>query len=191
MNPKPRKSGGDGRFAALLRAVNLGSHNKVPMASLREVAETLGLDEARTLLQSGNLVFRDARGRTAAALESALERAVRDALGVDTEVFVRTAAELAAAIAANPFPAEAKSDPSHLVVSFHRAPHDVADVARLQAAIPGRERVKSAGRELYIVYPDGIGRSRLTPAIAAKHIRSSGTARNWNTVTKLAALLDG
>lgn len=188
MIPRPAHSV---THAALLRAVNLGGHNKVPMAALRDAAGDAGLVNPRTLLQSGNLVFDDPKARAAHQLERLLEQVLHDALGISTEVFVRGARDLSRIIASNPFPAQAASDPSHLVVSFHREPHVAADVRALQDAIPGREQVKSQGRELYIVYPDGIGRSRLTPALAAKHIRSPGTARNWNTVLKLDAMLRG
>lgn len=175
--------------AALLRAVNIGSYNKVPMSGLRDLAATLGLREPKTLLQSGNLVFADPAERMAAELERLLEQALAETFGVRTDVFVRSGADLARVIANNPFPREAKKDPSHLLVAFQKEGATPDQVAALQAAIVGREQVRGAGRELYLVYPEGIGRSKLTTAVTAKYIKSPGTARNWNTVLKLAALL--
>lgn len=178
------------KYAALLRAVNLAGHNAVPMARLRDIAASLGLQDVKTLLQSGNLVFSDPRSRTPAALESALEQTLERTLGVTTEVYVRDGRELAGVIAKNPFPEVARTDPARLVVSFMKAAVPPARVRALQAAIVGREVVRGAGREMYIHFPDGQGRSKLTPALTQKHIGASSTARNWNTVRKVAALLE-
>lgn len=184
------KPAGNRKYAALLRAVNLGSHNAVPMARLRDIAASLGLEDVKTLLQSGNLVFSDPRSRTPAALENALEQALEKTLGITTEVYVRDGHALATVIAKNPFPDVARTDPARLVVSFMKEKVPPARVRALQAAIVGREVVRGAGRETYIHFPDGQGRSKLTPALTMKHIGASGTARNWNTVRKLAALLE-
>src|SRR5262245_41255276 len=97
----------------LLRAVNLAGHNPVAMSELRDLLTELGMRDARTLLQSGNVVF-GSTVRSTAQLERTLERAVKERLGVETEFFVRTADEWAALIADNPFPREAKADPGHL-----------------------------------------------------------------------------
>lgn len=172
---------------ALLRAVNLPSHNKVSMADLRKLAEGLKLEDAKTLLQSGNLVFRS-KGRTPTQLEKLLEDAAAKRLGLETEFFVRSAGEWSEIIAANPFPKEAKSDPSHLVVVCLKDEPGQGVVGVLQRAIVGRETVRAKGRSLFVVYPDGIGRSKLTAALIERKLGARGTARNWNTVLKLAAL---
>jgi uncharacterized protein (DUF1697 family) len=175
------------KHVALLRAVNLAGHNRVGMADLRQFFIGLGFGEVQTLLQSGNVVFNGGR-KTPAALEDMLGREARKRLGLETDFFVRTGEEWRDLIDANPFPKEARDDPSHLLAVVVREPVDAGAVAALQKAIVGRERVGADGRCLYIVYPDGIGRSRLTAAITEKHVRTRGTARNWNTVLKLAAL---
>jgi uncharacterized protein (DUF1697 family) len=172
---------------ALLRAVNLAGRNMVGMADLRELAAGLGLADARTLLQSGNLVF-EGDGPTA-RIEGALEAAAKKRLALETDFFVRSAKEWKAIIAGNPFPAEAKSDPGHLVAVVLKKAPAAGAVAALQAAIKGKEVVKAKGRELYAVYPEGIGRSKLTMALIEKKLETRGTGRNWNTVLKLAALL--
>jgi uncharacterized protein (DUF1697 family) len=173
---------------ALLRAVNLGPHNKIGMGDLRELAVGLGLLDARTVLQTGNLVFRSDTRTTCAQLEQQLERAAFAKLDLDTDVFVRTAREWGDLIVANPFPREAKIDPAHLVAVVLRTEPDRAAVAALQKSITGRELVRAAGRCTYVFYPDGIGRSRLTNVRLEKALGSRGTARNWNTVLKLAAV---
>ena len=170
---------------ALLRGVNVGGHAKVAMADLRAMVRALGLAEPQTLLQSGNLVFRS--DAPAEALERTLEDATAERFGFEVAYFVRDAAQWSGIIAANPFPDEAKADPSHLLVQFLRTAPDAAAVAALQAAIRGPEIVRAYGRHAYIVYPDGIGRSRLaSPMIEAK--LGPATGRNWNTILKLAVL---
>ena len=159
----------------------------VAMADLRAMAEGLGFENARTLLQSGNLIF---DGQAAGArLESLLESTTRKKLGVETDFFVRSAKEWRALIAANPFPAEAKKDPSHLVLLCLKEAPSIKALAALREAIKGRERVELDGRQAYAVYPDGIGRSKLTVALIEKHLGTRGTGRNWNTVLKLEAML--
>jgi uncharacterized protein (DUF1697 family) len=173
----------------LLRAVNLPGHNKIGMADLRDLAVRLGLKDAQTLLQSGNIVFRS-DARTSGQLEQLLEREARKRLGVDTDFFVRTADEWRTLIAANPFPKEAKRDPSHLVAIVLKDEIEPKNVKALQDAITGREVVSAKGRCAYMVYPDGIGRSKVTNALIEKKLGTRGTARNWNTVLKLCALAD-
>jgi uncharacterized protein (DUF1697 family) len=171
---------------ALLRAVNLAGSSAVAMSDLRSLMTELGF-EAKTLLQSGNLVF-DAGKKKGAALETSIEKALAGRLSLKTEIFLRTAKEWDALVEANPFPKEAKADPGHLVLITLREKAKPADVKTLQASIKGRETVAAAGRELYVVYPDGIGRSKLTMAAIEKALGTRGTGRNWNTVLKIAAL---
>jgi uncharacterized protein (DUF1697 family) len=175
------------KHIALLRAVNLAGINKVGMADLRDMLAGLGFDDAQTLLQSGNVVF-SCGNTTTASLEQTLERAAVKQLGVDTAFFVRTAKEWQAIIDANPFPREAKNDPSHLLAVILKDDVSAANVTALQKAIVGSEVVRAKGRCAYVVYPDGIGRSKLTSALIEKKLGTRGTGRNWNTVLKLAVL---
>jgi len=172
---------------ALLRAVNLGSHGKIAMTDLRALMEALALQDGKTLLQSGNMVFRGAK-RAGAALEKLLETETGNRFGLTTDFFVRTAGEWDDLVARNPFPAEAKSDPSHLVLLCLKDAVTAAQVETLQAAIVGREQVRGDGREIYASYPDGIGESKLTSAFIEKRLGTRVTGRNWNTVLKLQAL---
>lgn len=174
-------------YIGLLRAVNLPGHNKVGMADLRELLAGLGMRDARSLLQSGNLVFRS-DVRTSTAVERLLEDAAAKRLGLETDFFVRSADDWRAIVAGNPFPREAARDPGHLLVVLLKGAPDREAVKALQGAITGREVVRAGGRHAYVVYPDGVGRSRLTSALLERKLGTRGTGRNWNTVLKLGAL---
>lgn len=173
-------------YIGLLRGINVGGNKMVAMADLRDLIASLGFKDVKTILQSGNVVFRGAAKATA-KLESQLEAALEKKLGLKVEFHVRTADEWRAVIGANPFGAEAKKDPAHLVVSCYKAPLDKENVKALQAAITGPETLRADGRHLYMVFPDGMGNSKAA-ALVDKKLAARGTARNWNTVQKLAAL---
>jgi uncharacterized protein (DUF1697 family) len=166
------------RQVALLRGVNLGKR-QVIMSELRAVCEEAGFTSVETLIASGNLVlgskFKGAR------LESLLEAVIKNGLGLDTDVHVRSAAELEDIIAKNPFTAFANTNPNFLVVHFMRAKASAAELETMEkTALTGEEWEQGKGC-LYIKFPKGQGPSKLkTPKLS--------TARNWNTVTKLAAM---
>ncbi len=172
---------------ALLRGVNVGGHKAVAMAELRALAADLGLGQPRTLLQSGNLVFHD-DDRSGAALEALLQEAALRRLGLETTIVVRDHAEWSDAVATNPFKAEAIADPGHLLLMALKSAPGPTGPQALNDAIKGRERVKVRGRHAWLVYPDGVGDSRLTNAVIERCLGVRGTARNWNTVLKLEAL---
>jgi uncharacterized protein (DUF1697 family) len=175
-------------YVGLLRGINVGGNKKVAMADLRELIAGLGFSDVKTLLQSGNVVFRGP-ARAPAKLEAQLEAALEKRLGMDVDFHVRTADEWKAIVKANPFTAEALKDPGHLLVSCFKAPLDKANVKALQAAITGPETLEADGRHLYMTFPDGIGNSKALPLIDRK-LAARGTARNWNTVRKLLALVE-
>jgi uncharacterized protein (DUF1697 family) len=175
------------RYVALLRAVNVGSR-KVTMAELKQAAAKLGYENVRPLIASGNLVF-DARTTTAAKLEAALEKAIEATFGVVSEVMVRSPAEWAVLIRANPFPKKAKDDPAHLVCMICKDAPDAALLAAYLKSLREKhdkgEQLKVVGREIYIDYGASIGQSKL---ILPKKV-CTGTARNWNTMLKLMEML--
>lgn len=174
-------------YIGLLRAVNLAGRNRVKMADLRQFLTDLGMGDIRSLLQSGNVVFRSGVD-TAGELEDLLEAAAAERLGLETDFLVRTADEWEALIAANPLPGESERDPRRFLVYVLKEAPAPGDVKALQKAIRGREVVRAEGRQLYVAYPDGIGRSRLTTSVIEKALGTRGTGRNWNTVLKLGAL---
>jgi uncharacterized protein (DUF1697 family) len=175
---------------ALLRAVNVGGRKPIIMAELRDLLTELGFVGARSLLQTGNLVF-CSNARTNTDLESLLEEMTAKCLDLHTDFFVRTEEEWKRIVANNPFPEEAKRDPAHLVVMLLKKAPRGKEVEALQAAITGPEIIRTDERQAYIVYPTGIGRSRLTNGLVEKKLGTRGTARNWNTILKLASLTGG
>lgn len=171
------------RYVALLRAVNVGGHNLLAMSALKAMLEDMGLTRVQTLLQSGNVVF-DCAAVPGGELERRLALATEQRLRVDTEFFVRSAPEWAQVIASNPLVDQARSAPSQLLVMCLQHEPDLAKRLALEAAPAGGELVRVVGRQAYVWYPHGAGKSRLKLPVLA-------TGRNWNTVQKLATLLQG
>jgi uncharacterized protein (DUF1697 family) len=165
--------------AAMLRGVNLGKRQLI-MSDLRAACEASGFTSVRTLLASGNLVL-DAKEK-GAKLEAKLEQLVFDTFGMKSDVFVRTSAELGAVIAANPFKAFAKTQSTFLVVNFMRGNASAAEMEAMAKTSLTGEEVRQGDGCLYIKFPNGQGPSKLK-------LPKLGTARNWNTVGKLAAAL--
>jgi uncharacterized protein (DUF1697 family) len=175
------------RYIFLLRGINVGGNNMVAMADLRALLSKMGFADVKTLLQSGNVVFSGAK-KSPAALERELEAALDKTLKLKIDCHVRTGDEWRHLIEGNPFPSEAKKDPARLVVTCYKSPLDPAKVKAAQAAITGPEKLRAEGRHLYMTFPDGQGNSKA--AIIVGRMLGNGTARNWNTVLKLAALCD-
>lgn len=174
-------------FVALLRAVNLGSHQQIAMAALRDFATNLGLRDVRTILQSGNLIF-GAESQGAKDLESLLESHAKTALRLGTDFFVRSAKDWKVLVEQNPFPDEARRTPGRLIVMFLKQPPSPGSLKTLRESIRGPEVLEIVGRQAYVIYPDGVGRSRLTNAAIQAKLGTRTTGRNWNTVLKIAAL---
>ena len=175
-------------YIALLRGVNLAGHKMVAMADLRRLCESIGLDQPRTILQSGNLVFRSA-ARNPELVERRLEQAIVKRLNVSVAIFVRSAADWDRIVSRNPMRKESASDPSHLLILCLKSAPAPGAADALRAAIKGQEVVHVDGREAYMYYPDGVGQSKVTSALVEKKLGTIVTARNWNTVMKLQALV--
>jgi uncharacterized protein (DUF1697 family) len=173
---------------ALLRGINVGGRAKVAMSDLRKLMTGLGLADVQTVLQSGNVVFRNEdRGRV--DLERLLEAETASQLGLRTEFILRNAEEWAGIVAGNPFGEFAERDPSHLLVMVLKNAPKASAVAALREAANGPEAIEPDGSHLYITYPDGMGRSRLTGTLIESKLAVRGTGRNWSTVLKLNSLL--
>ncbi len=175
---------------ALLRAVNLGGGSVVRSAELESALRALGLEEVRVLLASGNVAFRAPEGRGEPELEARIAEGLKRRLGLVTEVFVRSAGEWREVRNGNPFTEAAREDPAHLVVAALKSAPGADRWEALARAIRGRESSQGRGRHAYLVYPDGIGRSKLTVAVLEASLGTRATCRNWNTVQKLGALLE-
>ncbi|PDT15289.1 hypothetical protein CO670_19020 [Rhizobium sp. J15] len=163
-------------YIALLRAVNVGGTGSLPMAELKAICEGLGFTDVKTYIQSGNVLFR--ADESEKAVEEKLDEALGQKMGKRPGVMVRTRKELSDIVANAPLP-DAK--PNFLLVYFlpEKAPGDALD----KMVAPDGEQAKLVGREIYVHYPNGSGRSKLKlPAL------KPGTSRNLNTVRKLAEM---
>ncbi len=165
-------------MVALLRAVNVGGTGKLPMAELRAMCEEAGFESVRTYIASGNVVFLtdDEPERARVILGKRLEAYA----GEPVDVLVRTGREMADLVAANPFPEE----PGNRVVCLFLDRHPPRDLGAVATGVEG-ERFAGADREVFIHYPEGQGRSKLKLDLGV------ATARNLNTVAKLAEMATG
>ena len=186
---------------ALLRGINVGGRNKVPMADLREVVTSLGHTEVSTYIQSGNVLFSTAdtdNAKLAAALESAIE----DRFGIWSSVVVLSRDELAQVLAANPYPDEPNPKMVHVVFLSAEPPGElltrISAAESAVAAKGSRDSVQATGQVLFLHTPDGFGTSELaqtvfkiiTPPAKGKKHGLAATARNLATATKLLSLCD-
>jgi uncharacterized protein (DUF1697 family) len=163
-------------YAALLRGVNVGGRGKLPMTDLVELFVSLGHADVKSYIQSGNVVFRGT-----AVDAGKLEAAIGKRFGLDTRVILRTHPELEAAAAASPF------DTSAHVIFLDRAPTAAAIEALDPDRSPG-DRFSVAGREIYVSFAHGAGRTKLTLDWFERRLGVAGTQRNWNTLLKLIDL---
>lgn len=175
-----------GRMVALLRAVNVGGR-KLPMAELRAHCAALGWRDVATYIQSGNVVF-EADCATAEA-ETALETLIAREYGYEAPTIARDAARWTACASANPFPDAAHETPNLLLLYASKHPPAEGAEAAIQAGARDGEAVRRGGDALWIHYPNGSGRSKLTPALIDKAIGSPATSRNYRTVMTLRDML--
>jgi uncharacterized protein (DUF1697 family) len=176
-------------IVALFRAVNIGGKAKLEMAALRELLSTQGLEQVRTYIQSGNAVFRSGK-EDLAATRSRIEEAVERRFGFRPAVILRTLQEIREVVAKNPFAGRAGLEPAKLLVVFldrEANPSEQERVLRIEA---DPEEFVLRGKELYIYYPDGMGRSKLPYGTFEKALTMAGTGRNWNTVLKLREMAE-
>ena len=176
-------------YVAFLRGINVGGNKTIPMGRLKALFDALGFENAKTHLNSGNVIF-VAKEKDRAKLTEKIEAAIEKEFGFRPVTVLRDAAALKKIVAKNPFPAMAEDDPSHLVVMLLAAKPDKDAAKRLAAAYQGIEEIKIAGEEAYVTYPKGIGTSKLTNVLLEKQLGVSGTGRNWNTLTKLLAMAE-
>jgi uncharacterized protein (DUF1697 family) len=176
-------------LVSMLRGVNLGKHNKINMSALRALYESLKFENPRTYVQSGNVIFRTTE-KNSAALAKKIQNAIEREFGCRPEVILRTPEELRKAIATSPFAGRRALEPNKLLVTFlaaEPAPDAHATLFNLKSH---PEELHLHGRELYIYFPDGVGRSKLPWSSVEKLLKVTGTARNWNSVTKMLAIAE-
>jgi uncharacterized protein (DUF1697 family) len=171
---------------ALLRGINVGGKNKLPMADLAAMFSSAGCAGVETYIQSGNVVF-DAPKAIAEAVPGQVERAIAERFGYRIPVVVRTAGELATITRANPFLTEG-ADPAVLHVVFLAGAPAASRVAALDPQRSPPDELVVRGREIYLRCPNGIARTRITNAYLDATLATTTTLRNWRTVEKLAEL---
>lgn len=169
---------------AMLRGVNLGSYQKINMEALRTLCGGLGLREVQTYIQSGNLVFREDSGDPGAVARR-IEESIHNKWGFRPDVVVRTVPELRKVVAKNPFASRSGIEPNRLLVVFMANAPTRQARDRLLATPCEPEELRINGRELYIYYPQGMARPKLSLVRIEKLLQSPSTGRNWNTVNKL------
>jgi uncharacterized protein (DUF1697 family) len=173
-------------YVALLRGVNVGGRRSLPMPKLAALLTELGLDDVVTYIQSGNAVFRAPAGGRA-QLASRIERRLEQETGLDIAVLLRTPAELAAMAERNPFLDE-NADVTKLHVAFLDRKPAQAAAAKLDRDRSPPDDLSLAGTEVYLRFPHGSGRSKLTLDYFERTLGVRATQRNWKTVTKLLEL---
>jgi uncharacterized protein (DUF1697 family) len=173
---------------SLFRGINVGGHHHIRMDELKGLHEALGLKDVLPYIQSGNVVF-TSDDADVARLRGQIEDGFEQKFGFHVEVFVRTSAELKAIIEQNPFQSQQSKESKWVVVMFLAArPDDTAQEDLLKSYV-GPEEFFITGKELYIYYTNGIGRSKLSNSLIEKKLKTVGTARNWNTILQLQQLI--
>jgi uncharacterized protein (DUF1697 family) len=172
-------------YVAMLRGINVSGRNPLSMEDLRAVVVGAGGQDVRTYIQSGNAIFTH-RGRERSVRES-LQRGLREALRTEIPVLVRTRQELDDVIATNPFVRRGETAGS-LHVTFMGAVADPAAVEAARRRTADGDEFEVIGREIYLLCPNGYGRTKLTNAFFEKRLGSEATTRNWKTITALVAL---
>jgi len=178
-----------GVFIAMLRGVNVGGNNMIKMEVLREICGTLKFRGAQTYVQSGNVVFA-CDERDAAVVEKKLENAIERKLGFRPAVIARTAAQLRDAVARNPFAKRRGLEPGKLLVTFLSGEPDATGLKTVRATKTDPEEMRIDGREVYIYFPNGAGKSKLAWSKIAEMLKVAGTARNWNSVNALLKMAE-
>ncbi|HTT65509.1 MAG TPA: DUF1697 domain-containing protein [Bryobacteraceae bacterium] len=176
-------------MVSLLRGVNLAGHRKVKMDDLRALYESLGLAAVQTYINSGNVLFKT-NGRDPARLRKRIEDAIESCCGFRSDVILRTPSDLRDVVSRNPFAARPSLDPSRLAVHFLAAPPAAEARDGLLAIDAAPEELRIDGRELYIYFPNGMARPKLSMTLVEKKLRTPGTSRNWNTVRKLLEMAE-
>ena len=177
-------------FIALLRGINIGGHHKIKMDALLKLCESLGFQSVQTYLQSGNVIFRS-RDDNAARVSKKIQDAIERKAGFRIDVMLRTITELREAIARNPFANRRGIEPNKFGLTFlEQAPSREQRENLLKLNITPEE-LHLEGRELYIYFTNGMARPSFSPPVIERTLKTPGTTRNWNTVSKLLEIAEG
>jgi uncharacterized protein (DUF1697 family) len=176
-------------IVSMLRGVNVGGHNKIKMEALRALYESLGLQNPQTYIQSGNVVFRT-KERDLIVLAQRIENAIERSFGFRPAVIVRTSSELKDVITRNPFGERRGVDPSKLLVTFLASIPLAESREQVLTIKTEPEELHIDGREVYIYFPNGMARPKVSWVAIEKKLKTSGTGRNWNTVHRLLEMAE-
>ena len=174
---------------SLLRGINVGGNKKIKMADLRDLYTSLGFNNTNTLLQSGNAVF-ETDINDLDHVKKTIEEGIQDTFGFDVQVILRTPTEFRSVVERHSFTDEQLSDPAKISIVYLDNMPDDANVNDLRDTNPGQEEIHANGRELYIFYTDGKGKSKLDNNRIERKLNVTATARNWNTTNKILKLID-
>jgi uncharacterized protein (DUF1697 family) len=173
---------------SLFRGINVGGNRIVPMSELKSLHQALGFKDVVTYIQSGNVVF-SSDATNPAQLARQIEESFAQKFGFQSQVMVRTSAELQEIIASNPFQNQPEKEPKWVAVLFLTTRPESSALEDLKKTYSGPEEIYLIGQELFVYYPDGIGRSKLTLPLIEKKLKTVGTGRNWNTVLQLQKMM--
>jgi len=176
-------------YIGLLRAVNVGGRNMIKMEVLREICGALKFRGAQTYVQSGNVVFASDE-RDAAVVAKKLQAAIEKKVGFRPEVMVRTAGEIREVVARNPFAKRRGLEPKKLLVTFLSGEPDAEGLKAARGMKTDPEEMRIEGREAFVYYPNGFGKSKLVWPKVERMLKVAGTARNWNSVVKLLEMAE-
>jgi uncharacterized protein (DUF1697 family) len=173
---------------SLFRGINVGGNRIVPMNELKGLHEALGFRDVVTYIQSGNVVF-SSDETDPAQLAKQIEEAFAQKFGFRSQVIVRTAIELEETIANNPFQHSPEKESKSVLVVLLATRLESSALEGLKHSYSGPEEMYLMGQELFVYYPDGMGRSKLTLPLIEKKLKTAGTGRNWNTVLRLREMM--
>ena len=178
---------GGHQYVALLRGINVGGKNRLPMAELRDIFTASGCAAVRTYIQSGNAVF-EATQDLAEAVPETVTQAILQRFGYETAVVMRTGEELRHVAASNPF--DTSGDPRFLHVAFLKDTPSAGAVSSLDPDRSPPDEFAVRGRDVYLCYPNGVARSKLTNDYLTSRLKTVSTMRNWRTVLRLLEMVD-
>lgn len=180
-------SGASKSFVALLRGINVGGHNKVPMADLRDVCAEIGCLDVKSYIQSGNLVFDSPLEKQ--EIERLVEAAIKSRFGLEIPAIVRSATQWSEYLGNNPFPAESKKEPNLVMLALSKSKPAAGAAGGLRSRASQDEKIEQIGDAVWVYFRGGSARSKLSPLVLNRLVGSPVTTRNWRTVQKLGDML--
>lgn len=173
----------------MLRGVNVGGHNMIKMDALRSLCESLELQNAQTYVQSGNVVF-NTKEKDISRLSKRIAAEIEGQFNFRPEVMLRTTSDLREVISKNPFAKRPDIEPGKLLVFFLASDPGPEARKKVLQIKTDPEELHINGSELYIYFPNGVGKTKLSFPLIDRILKTQGTGRNWNTVTKLLEIAE-